>query len=99
MPTGANRWTPITRFPLTKRMNDRFPTAGRKRTWAKSEIVNEALCGKMALGKASSKGRGTDNSQMTFSIAFHPTSIGNLQSISSTYGQELACFRPRLMIF
>ncbi|EYE91924.1 uncharacterized protein EURHEDRAFT_463891 [Aspergillus ruber CBS 135680] len=44
MPTGANRWTPITRFPLTKRMNDRFPTAGRKRTWAKSEIVNEALC-------------------------------------------------------
>lgn len=53
MPTGANRWTPITRFPLTKRMNDRFPTAGRKRTWAKSEIVNETLCGKMALEEAS----------------------------------------------
>lgn len=46
MPPGANRWTPVARFPLTKRMNDRFPTPGRKRTWAKSEIVNEDLCGK-----------------------------------------------------
>lgn len=45
--TMPNRWAPVARFPLTKRISDKVPSAGKRRTWSKSEIVSEGLCGKV----------------------------------------------------